>query len=290
MKRGWKHIGWCMALCFFGLSACKVERPSTVFSDEKMEAVLYDYHIAKALGDGLPSSEDYKRVLYVQSVFKKHGITEAQFDSSMVWLTRHPETLKGIYTKIGERLEAEKDKVDALIARRDNKPRESRAGDSIDVWAWQRVYALTGMPLSNRMTFSLPSDAHFQARDTLRWCIRFSFHGGLPVDTVNTPVMALQVRYETDSVLNAVCRIVYPGAQSLALWGDTLGRIERIDGFVYCPVQALGRKVLLDSISLMRYHARDSLSLAPDTVRQAVLQKKVDLKHASEDLKKAPSR
>ena len=46
--------------------------------------VLYDYHIAKAMGEEVPYNESYKRVLYIESVFKKYGITQADFDSSMV--------------------------------------------------------------------------------------------------------------------------------------------------------------------------------------------------------------
>ena len=146
--KGLRRIQWfsvfLLASC---LTACQVKRPKVVISDAKMENVLYDYHIAKAMGEEVPYTDGYKRVLYIESVFKKHGITQAEFDSSMVWFTRNPEVLTKIYEKVNARLKAERDVVNHLIAIRDNKPKESLPGDSIDVWAWQRIYQLTGTRL-----------------------------------------------------------------------------------------------------------------------------------------------
>lgn len=97
MKRS-NQIQRCGLFVFlvWTLFACQVKRPETVLSDKQMEDVLYDYHIAKALGEALSYNENYKRVLYVESVYKKYGITEAQFDSSMVWYARNPEVLSKI--------------------------------------------------------------------------------------------------------------------------------------------------------------------------------------------------
>lgn len=263
---GMRGIRWgVMALLAVGLVSCKVKRPDTVLSDEKLEAVLYDYHVAKAMGEQLSYDEGYKRVLYLQSVFRKHGITEAQFDTSMVWLTRNPDILRDIYERVNERLRAEKDQVEDLIALRDNKPKESLPGDSIDVWAWDRVYHLTGMPLDNLVAFDLPSDPNFQDRDTLRWSLRFRFMGktAQAADTLYAPVMALQIAYGNDSVLHALRRIDRPGVETLTVGGDTLGRIENVRGFVYYPRQSAGRVLLVDSVSLMRYHAQgDSTAVA----------------------------
>ena len=64
------------ALLAVVMVACKVERPGYVLSDGVMEKVLYDYHIAKAMGENLDYNEQYKRTLYLNAVFKKHNITK----------------------------------------------------------------------------------------------------------------------------------------------------------------------------------------------------------------------
>lgn len=253
------RIQWCgVALLAFCLTACQVKRPDSVLSDAKMENVLYDYHIAKAMGEEISYSESYKRLLYIESVFKKHGIAQADFDSSMVWFARNPDVLAKIYERVNLRLKTERDGINHLIALRDNKPKESLPGDSIDVWVWQRIYQLTGMPLGNKLVFTLPADTNFHDRDTLRWNARFRFRDGTP-DSVHVPVMAMQVKYENDTIINRVLRIKDAGVETISLFADTLGKIQEVRGFIYYPMQESLRPLLVDGISLMRYHARDSL-------------------------------
>ncbi len=269
--KGKNRIQWySVILLAFCLTACQVKRPKTVLPDAKMENLLYDYHIAKAMGEEVTYNESYKRVLYIESVFKKYGITQADFDSSMVWYARNPETLTKIYEKVNLRLKAERDGINHLIALRDNKPKESLPGDSIDVWIWQHIYQLTGMPLDNKLTFTLPSDTNFYDRDTLRWSVRFRFHNGVP-DSIHAPLMAMQILYEkNDSVVSAIQKIKNAGIETISLSADTLGKIKEVRGFIYYPMQTSQQPLLADRISLMRYHATDSLVIAPkDSLQQA---------------------
>ena len=64
--KGLHRIQWfsifLLASC---LTACQVKRPKVVISDAKMENVLYDYHIAKAMGEEVPYTDGYKRVLHI---------------------------------------------------------------------------------------------------------------------------------------------------------------------------------------------------------------------------------
>ena len=83
----------CICLLVLIVSACKVKRPDSVISESEMENLLYDYHIAKAMGENMPGGENYKKALYVEAVFKKYGTTEEVFDSSMVWYTRNTKIL-----------------------------------------------------------------------------------------------------------------------------------------------------------------------------------------------------
>lgn len=307
--KGRNRIQWySIALLAFSLTACQVKRPKDVLPDAKMEKVLYDYHIAKSMGEEVPYNESYKRLLYVESVFKKYGITQAHFDSSMVWYARNPEILTKVYEKVNLRLKAERDGLNHLIAMRDNKPKESLPGDSIDVWAWQHIYQLTGMPLDNKITFTLPSDSNFQDRDTLRWSVRFRFHNGMP-DSLHAPLMAMQILYDNDSVISSSQKIKKAGFETISLSADSIGKIKEVRGFIYYPLQKSSKSLLADRISLMRYHA-DSLVIAPadsiaadslrkDSLRKdSVIKKPVEIKadttrnngeHRRENLRPRPT-
>lgn len=263
------RIRWySIVLSAFCLAACQVKRPDTVLTDAEMENVLYDYHIAKAMGEDIPYNDSYKKVLYIESVFKKYGITQAQFDSSMVWFARNPEALTKVYEKVNQRLKAERDGINHLIALREDRPKESRPGDSVDVWFGQRIYQLTGMPLDNKLTFQIPSDSNFKNRDTLRWSVRFNW-SEKKADPQLMPVMGMQVVYLKDTIVSGVQRILSPGTHTLTLYADTLGKIKEVRGFVYDPRQDVSSPLLLDRISLMRYHAKDSLVVAASDTLQA---------------------
>ncbi len=245
------------------LMSCEVKRPDNVLQDAQMENVLYDYHIAKAMGEDVPYNESYKRIVYIESVFKKYGITQADFDSSMIWFARNPENLTKIYEKVNARLKAERDGINHLIAMRDNQPKESLPGDSIDLWAWQRIYQLTGMPLNNKVAFTLTADTNYHDRDTLCWSARFRFHNNGEHHNAYASFMSMQVLYEkNDTVVNVVRSISETGIQTLSLYADTLGKIKEIRGFIYYPAQTPLRALSVDRISLMRYHAKEPLSVA----------------------------
>ena len=252
------HIFYALVFMFV-LTGCKVRRPKEVIPEGQMESLLYDYHIAKALGENLPYNENYKKALYIEYVFQKHGTTEAVFDSSMVWYTRHANLLSKMYERINTKLKAEQSEIDNLIAIRDNKPKTSTPGDSIDVWLLDRMLHLTGKPWNNKLTFAIPSDSNFKARDTLQWDIHYYFLDSKP-DSTEAALMSMAIQYANDSIISFTKKVVESGLQSIRLQADTLGDIKEIRGYVYYSGGKDSIKHLFaNRISLMRYHSNDSL-------------------------------
>lgn len=267
MIREGQGLQWFSILILaLSFTSCEVKRPDMVLSDAEMESLLYDYHIAKAMGEQVPFNENYKKVLYLESVYKKHGITEAQFDSSMVWFAQNPDILAKIYERVNEHLKTEKNNINHLIALRDNKPETSSPGDSIDIWAWQHVYSLSENPLNNKIVFSFPADSNFKDRDTLRWTAYFRFNKGRQ-DSMHALTMTMQIRYKNDSLIDCTKKIYRSGYHSITLSADTLGAINAVNGFIYYPDNKANNSVLIDRINLKRYHDRDTLRRAKnDTV------------------------
>jgi len=261
------HILFALVLLFM-VTGCKVRRPKEVIPETEMESLLYDYHIAKALGENLPYNENYKKALYVEYVFKKHNTTEAVFDSSMVWYTRNAETLSKIYERVNKKLKAEQSEIDNLISIRDNKPKVSVPGDSIDIWLLDRMLHLTGKPLSNKLTFTIPSDSNFKARDTLQWDINYHFLGSRP-DSSEAAIMSMAIQYANDSIISKTERVNTSGIQRIRLQADTLGDIKEVRGYVYYSGGKDSIKHLFaNGISLIRYHSNDSLfSDKADTIK-----------------------
>ena len=84
-------------------------RPHGVLSNREMRNVLYDLHRADGAIQvaGYNYSHDQEVVGYYKNVLDRHGITQEQFDSSLVWYTDNPQIFNKIYPKVIERLEAD---------------------------------------------------------------------------------------------------------------------------------------------------------------------------------------
>ena len=94
-----------MLLACVAMIAC---RPRDVLSNHEMRDVLYDLHRADGAIQvaGYNYSHDQEVAAYYKQILDKHGITQAQFDSSLVWYTDNPQIFNKIYPKVLERLEA----------------------------------------------------------------------------------------------------------------------------------------------------------------------------------------
>ena len=84
-------------------------RPRGILSNREMREVLYDLHRADGAIQvaGYNYSHDQELAGYYKNVLDKHGITQAEFDSSLVWFTDNPQIFNKIYPKVIERLEAD---------------------------------------------------------------------------------------------------------------------------------------------------------------------------------------
>lgn len=256
-------IGCAVVICC-SLSACKQGVPKEVIKPAAMEAILYDYNVAKSMAEDLPYDERYKQPLYTDYVFQKHRVTQAQFDSSLVWYTRNTEELSKIYANVAKRFKDEQGAINHLIAIRDHKPKMSERGDTVNVWYDKKLYKLTPTFASDRITFTLPTDSNFKAYDEIRWKMRYHFLKPQPAEAI----MAMSLTFDNDSILAKTKKIDKSGWYTLSLKSDSSFKIKEISGFVYLPEDSIKSTLLIDEISLFRYHRpeQDSINKAKQKV------------------------
>lgn len=93
-----------------------------IMSEKKFVDVLVDMQLA----DGMGAESLNRRTgpmldsasLYT-SVFEKHGVTRAIFDSTMTWYTLHTEAFVDVYNQVIARLNAMEAEYDSTRAGRD---------------------------------------------------------------------------------------------------------------------------------------------------------------------------
>jgi hypothetical protein len=74
-----------------------------------MRDIMVDLHKTDALLQVtcLQFGHDDVTEIYYAEVLEKHGVTQAQFDSSLVWYTAHPQLFDKIYPKVMAELKDE---------------------------------------------------------------------------------------------------------------------------------------------------------------------------------------
>lgn len=294
-----RNITWTLLLSAAFMVGCGKQVPKGVIQPDRMENILYDYHLSISMSNNLSYSNNYQKEAYKNYVFEKHHITEAEFDSSMVWYTRHTEELAGLYKRVGERFRSEKKHMQDLLALRENKPATSLPGDTVDVWYDRKLYWLTDAPLANKITFEIPTDSNFKAKDGFLWSADYIFlsEGG------RKATMGFNILFDNDSVVGRVEDITRSGMQTLYIKPDSAFAIKSVNGFIYyTDSDSTENKpgLIIHNISLTRYHepvdttavaGKDSVAVgAKPQVDSVITEKKVDSLQSGELKKEVPVR
>ena len=292
-----RNITWTLMLSAALLAGCGKQIPAEVIQPDRMENILYDYHLSISMSNNLSYSDNYQKEAYKNYVFRKHHITEAEFDSSMVWYTRHTEELAAIYKRLGEHFRNEKKQMQTLLAQRENKPAISQPGDTVNVWYDRTIYWLTDAPLTNTVTFEIPTDSNFKAKDAFLWSADYTFLS----DGGRKAMMGFNVMFDNDSVAGRVQEVTRSGVQRLYIKPDSAFAIKSVNGFIQYADDSLRTPgLIVNKITLTRYHepvdsvavaAKDSLAAAVKAAADSVVtaDKKVDTVQV-ETKKEAPVR
>ena len=116
MNRATQNI---LILCLLSLVLCLTGcRPKGILHSGEMRAILADLHKTDGMiqVSGLQHGHDEVMDIYYAQVLEKHGVTQAQFDSSIVWYTAHPVLFDKIYPKVRADLKKEHDAFKELYS------------------------------------------------------------------------------------------------------------------------------------------------------------------------------
>ena len=231
-----------------------------VMSKGKMEDVLFDYHLAQAMTFNLRSDQRDLSDQYIAAVFKKHGVTEAEFDSSLVYYNRHQDQMADIYKNLQRRYERLDATLQYTTGNHEMQTAYTATGDTAEIWTAQPLFILRPIPTANIQTFTLRADTAFYMRDKFRLSAEVSFIREDPNDQDVHVVTAISITYTDNSNTSLTREQSYPGTFELNLTGSTDKEIKMVSGYFYYTTKASTRSfALVRNISLLRYHTIPSL-------------------------------
>ena len=256
----------------FLITSCKPGIPSDILTPEELEEVLYDYHLAQGLAESSSDSVSYRRYVYVQEVFRKHGITEAEFDSTMVWYSAHANYLNDIYKNLSLRYETELKAMGATEGVSDNLNNLSAVGDTANIWTEQSFIVMQPNWLDGKFKFVIEADSNIHRGDAFLWRYNARLVGDR--NTGNEAYAALYIHFDNDSVAAVTRRIYNKSRMELRIETDTMLTVRSISGFIYYKRKENNDKfelMMLDDMMLVRFHRHMSPVVTTDTVKADTL-------------------
>lgn len=220
-----RHIIYLFSFVLLLLVSCKPGVPSEIIQPSEMEELLYDYALADGMASLQPGNASENDITLRQSVLQKYDVSQADFDSSMVYYTRHSDQLRDIYQHVCDRLQKDAQAQGASV-------NETMAGvmavDSIDIWRGERSMVLIPQAPYNCYSYNLKPDKKIRRGDgvTLQFYANFIYQDGM-----RDGVAMLAVTYNNDSTVTRTTHISSTMSYSLTIDDrDSLG-IKSVRGF-----------------------------------------------------------
>ena len=242
----------------FTVSACR-SREKKHLSQGKMEEILYDYHVADAISG---MDYDYKDTLrmrvYKQAVLKKHGVSEADFDSSMVYYTRHADQLYKIYERLSKRFADEAIALGTSASEANQYMTITNTGDTANIWTGDPSCVLTQHPGFNVYSFTLTADSTYKPGDrfVLSYDTKFIFQDGM-----RDAMALLSVTFENDSTASAMTRMYADNLYKVDISDTEKLGIKQVSGYFALhhnpnsDSQSTLKLMHVGNIALVRLHA-----------------------------------
>lgn len=270
-----------MAL-LFSVSSCKPSLPSGVLSKGKMTDILYDYHLALAMARMDDNGDKGQSLAYREAVLRKHDVTSAEFDSSMVYYMRHTELLEDVYKDLTDRYSNEITAMGGSASAGGEFANLSATGDTANVW--NLATSMVFMPVKpfNSTSFDIKVDSTFHKGDRLMLDFDAQF---IYQDGMRNGVAMLAVQFGNDSIAQRTIMIQSTQHYSVELSdADSLG-IKSVKGYFMLmngdngtgvSSQTTLKLMFLEHIKLIRMHPQkpvaapsgSSPSVSSDSLRK----------------------
>ena len=250
-----------MSISLILFVTCKPGVPNRYIQPSELGDILYEYHLA----EGITSLKNDTTALYYykNNILKKHNVTSAEFDSSMVYYLRHADELKKIYEHISDRFSAEAKANGSAIGDLANSDFNSANGDTTNVWQADNGIVLTPYAPTNLYSFTLKVDSTYHKGDKLLLAFDAQF---IYQDGVRDGVCVMSVTYNNDSIASQTVRMSSSSSYSMEFSDINKYGIKSIKGFfllgngseINAYTSTTLRLMALRNIHLIRMHQNEN--------------------------------
>ena len=237
------------------LAACKPQTPKQFIQPDEMEELLVDYHLAKAMAYNAPGNPDYNFTLYKAAVLQKHGVTEAELDSSLTYYYTRADRFESIYKRVAERLEHQAVELGANEGEISKYSMLTANGDTSDIWTLRESAILVPQAPYNRLDFDFEADTTYRQGD--RFLFQF-LSDYVFQDGVREGIALLSVSYDNDTTITRHINVATSGHMQLRIDPLPNRDVKRVRGFIYLGggnnLSSTLRMLFVSHLQLIRFH------------------------------------
>lgn len=238
-----------LSVCLLTITlGCSGDTSQEYIRPDEMEEILYDYHLAGVMARQNNADEAQYRSLALQ----KHGVSQALFDSSMVYYMQNTDELKTIYKHIGEKLS---EKTVALGGNElDFNNTDGNLKDGMtNVWKGSTSLVLTPYVPQNLFSFNVPVDTTYHAGDRLNLLFNTDY---IIQEGMRDGTALLTVKFKNDSTVTRMLNITSSYQYSLTIDDEQRLGIKSIKGYFMLPSYENGSTTSSTLKVLVVHHIR----------------------------------
>ena len=260
MKQGCRYI-INIIMCVVLLSACKPQVPKEYIQPDDMEDILYDYFVSQGVAMIDPQTQggsDFKREAFFESVLRKHDVTRADFDSSLVYYYTRADRFIKICKNVQDRLGEDALGYGASASEVERFQEVALTGDTANIWNAERSKLMMPYAPENHLQFKVPTDTAFRKGDSFMLSFNSDF---IYLSGSRDAVAYLAVRYANDSIVSVNSHFSSNGNTQIRLDGADLN-VKDVSGFIYLgrgyEVTSNLQLLILSRIQLIRFHKKEA--------------------------------
>jgi hypothetical protein len=199
-----------------------------------------------------------ERQTVYDAVFAKHHITQAEYDSSLVWYGENMDLYMRIYKLVL------KDINEHIASMGDIKPNplsgEVSARDSIDIWIYNRSFTFETGRIFNALTFDIEPQKPYSSGSS--YVLGLSVWGVSP-NLKHKPKIRLYAMH-SDTIISVNKDITEDGYYETVLRTVATKQVKRVYGYILMnDADASYHHIYIDDIRLMKYNYGSNALTAP---------------------------
>jgi hypothetical protein len=205
-------------------------------------------------------TSDERQTVY-DAVFAKHNITQAEYDSSLMWYGKHMDIYMRIYRMVL------KDVNENIALMGDIKPNplsgDVSAKDSVDVWIYRRHHTFgPEQGTFNLLTFDISPQKPYSSGSS--YVFGF-FVWGISSDMKHKPRIHINA-LQADTIISVKKEITEDGYYETVLRTVATKQVKRVYGYIMINDPAASyNRIYMDDMKLMKYNYGSKALTAPQT-------------------------